>query len=310
MSAQTTPRTSRPVVLSLMVVAAVIVVVAIVLGAQWLRAVPSVVEFVEKYPGQPEIRAGVPVGIPAWLAWQHFFNVFFLILIVKSGLAIRNTGRPPVYWTRNNVGLLKTKNPPTKISINHWFHQTLDALWLTNGVIYVVLLIATGQWVRIVPTSWDVVPHAVSAALQYASLDWPTESGWTGYNGLQLLAYFVTVFVAAPLAVVTGIRLSSLWPDAGRAPQLAKIYPVALARTIHYPVMVYFVIFTVTHIALVLLTGARKNLNHMFAATDGDGWLGVIMFAIALAVFAASWFLTRPVILTFLAQPFGRVSRN
>ena len=62
------------------------------------------------------------------------------------------------------------------------------------------------------PTSWDVFPNAVSAALQYVSLDWPTENGWVNYNGLQQLAYFATVFIAAPLAIVTGVRMSGIWP--------------------------------------------------------------------------------------------------
>ena len=41
-------------------------------------------------------------------------------------------------------------------------------------------------------------PNALSVVIQYLSLDWPTENGWVAYNGLQLFAYFVTVFVAAP----------------------------------------------------------------------------------------------------------------
>ena len=40
------------------------------------------------------------------------------------------------------------------------------------------------------------------------SLDWPTERGWVVYNSLQLLAYFVTVFVAAPAALITGLGMS------------------------------------------------------------------------------------------------------
>ena len=80
--------------------------------------------------------------------------------------------------------------------------STLDAIWVLNGVIYWILLFATGQWTRIVPTGWDVFPHAVSVAIQYASLDWPLENGWVNYNALQLLTYFVTVFVAAPLAIL------------------------------------------------------------------------------------------------------------
>ena len=51
------------------------------------------------------------------------------------------------------------------------------------------------------PTSWDVFPNALSVLIQYLSLDWPAENGWVAYNGLQLIAYFVTVFIAAPLAL-------------------------------------------------------------------------------------------------------------
>ena len=101
---------------------------------------------------------------------------------------------------------------PRRLSITVWLHNAFDIVWVLNGLVYVVLLFVSGQWLRIVPTSWDVIPNAISAALQYASLDWPTENGWVNYNGLQLLAYFATVFIAAPLAIITGFRMSVLWP--------------------------------------------------------------------------------------------------
>src|SRR5690606_19398257 len=131
-------------------------------------------------------------------------------------------------------------------------------LWVLNGVVFFVLILVTGQWMRIVPTSWEVLPNALSVAIQYASLDWPTENGWVSYNALQELAYFVTVFVAAPLAIVTGLRMSSAWPrDAAR---LNRAYPVELARAVHLPVMLYFVGFVIVHVTLVLATGALRNL--------------------------------------------------
>src|SRR5699024_3266243 len=117
--------------------------------------------------------------------------------------------------------------------------QSLDILWLVNGVVFVVLLFATGHWARIVPTSWEVFPNALSTMLQYMSLDWPTENGWVNYNSLQQLAYFSVVFLAAPLAAITGVRLSGVWPN--NATTLNKIYPIELARAIHFPVMLFFV---------------------------------------------------------------------
>ena len=209
------------------------------------------------------------MGLPAWLGWQHFFNVFLIVLIIRSGLQVRTEKRPAAFWTPR-----WSKSGQGKISLNLWFHQSLDILWLVNGVIFVVLLFATGQWMRVVPTSWEVIPNAVSAGLQYLSLDWPLENGWVNYNSLQVLAYFATIFIAAPLAVLTGVRMSGLWPK--NATTLNRIYPVEWARAVHFPVMLYFVAFIVVHVALVFLTGALRNLNHMYAAQDADELAGLL----------------------------------
>lgn len=282
----------------------VILAVAAVLGAQALRGVPAVAEFLSAYPGTAPSLAS-PAGIPGWVAVLHVLNAFFLVLIVKSGWAVRTTRRPAAFWTRKNTGLLRTKRPPKRISLDLWFHYSIDALWITCGVVFVILSFATGHWTRIVPTSLEVVPHALSAALQYVSLDWPTENGWNSYNALQLLAYFVTIFVAAPLAFLSGLRMSALWPTSG---PLARL-PIEPARKVHFPVMLYFVLFTIVHVVLVLTTGAVRNLNHIFAARDDDGPLGVILFAVTLVVMAAAVLAARPILLRPLASLTGTVTR-
>ena len=285
---------------------ALVALVLVVLLAKWLRELPAVSSFLVDYPGHSELPEGAPVGFPAWLAWQHFLNGFFLLLIIRTGWQVRTTTRPGGHWTRNNKGLIKTKTPPTKITLELWFHLTLDALWILNGVVFAVLLFATGQWMRIVPTSWDVFPNALSAALQYASLNWPTENGWVNYNALQLLAYFATVFIAAPLSFITGLRMSAAWPK--KAAGLNRAFPIEAARAVHFPVMVYFVGFIVVHVFLVLATGALRNLNHMYAASDDAGWTGVWIFAASVAVMVAAWFLARPLFLRPIASLMGKVT--
>jgi thiosulfate reductase cytochrome b subunit len=287
--------------------AAVVALLALVLLAKWLRTLPGVQEFLHGYPGYATLPAGAPEGLPAWLGWQHFLNAFFIVLIIRSGWQVRTAVRPPAHWTRNNKGPLRTRNPPTTMSLDLWFHLCLDALWVLNGAIFIVLLLATGQWMRIVPTGWDVVPNALSAALQYASLDWPVENGWVNYNALQLLAYFATVFIAAPLAILSGLRISSAWPK--QAGQLNRIFPIEAARAVHFPVMLYYVLFVVVHVFLVFATGALRNLNHMYAARDDDGWLGFWLFAASLAVTAAAWVLARPLFLRPAASLMGKVTR-
>ena len=271
----------------------------VVLFVRWFLSLEFMVDFLATYPGEYELPAGAPVGMPGWLGWQHFFNVFLMVLIIRTGLQVRNEKRPSVFWSPRN-------NNRRKISLNLWFHLSLDLLWVINGVIFVVLLFVTGQWMKIVPTSWEVFPNAISAALQYVSLDWPTENGWVNYNSLQQLAYFATVFIAAPLAAITGVRMGGLWPK--DAPRLNRAYPVEWARAVHFPVMLYFVAFIFVHVVLVFATGALRNLNHMYASQDAVNWTGFWIFAASLVVIAAAWVAARPLILAPIARLFGKVT--
>ncbi|MGO4680073.1 cytochrome b/b6 domain-containing protein [Microbacterium sp. 2MCAF23] len=264
-----------------------------------LCSLPFLQDFLTTYPGEYHLPAGAPVGIPGWIGWQHFFNVFLMTLIIRSGLRVRSEKRPTAFWTPRG-------NPKGKISLTLWFHQGLDLLWIINGVIFVVLLFVTGQWMRIVPTSWDVFPNALSAALQYVSFDWPTENGWVNYNSLQQLAYFTIVFLAAPVAIATGFRMSGLWPK--KAEGLSKAYPIEIARAVHFPTMLFFTAFIVVHVALVLLTGMLRNLNHMFAAQDAVTWTGFWVFVLSLVVIAGGWAAARPLVLAPIAKVFGQVS--
>jgi len=310
-SAPSRPATKRygPLTLKQWVGASVVGVLAIIGAAtivvqltRWFIGLDFMQDFLASYPGETPLPEGAPVGLPAWLGWQHFFNVFLIVLIIRSGLQVRTEKRPAAYWTPRWA-----RSGQGRISLNLWFHQSLDILWLVNGLIFVVLLFATGQWMRVVPTSWEIVPNAVSAGLQYLSLDWPLENGWVNYNSLQVLTYFATIFIAAPLAALTGVRMSGLWPK--NATALNRIYPVEWARAVHFPVMLYFVAFIVVHVALVFLTGALRNLNHMYAAQDTDDWLGFSIFVASLVVIAAAWIAARPTLLAPIAGLFGKVGR-
>lgn len=275
----------------------------VIVFSQWLRTLPATQDFLKVYPGSTPLPSGAPIGFPAWLAWQHFLNMFFLLAVIRTGWIIRSKKRPPAFWTPTKFRINRSK-PAKRMGLYHWFHIQMDFLWVLNGVVFIVLLFVTGQWVRIVPTSWDVFPNALSAALQYASLDWPQENAWVNYNSLQVLAYFVTVFIAAPIAVKTGLRLSALWPEQG---WLARVFPENLARSLHGIVMFYFLVFIVVHVTLVMTTGALRNLNMMYAGNDGESWLGAGIFAISVVVLVISWLLVRPSILKPIAAWSGKV---
>jgi thiosulfate reductase cytochrome b subunit len=282
----------------LLAVGAVAAAAMLVLAARGVTTLPGVPAFLERYPGAYHLPDTAEPGFPWWAQWAHFLNIFLMVLIIRSGYQVRTQQKPPAFWTPKRGG--------KKISINLWLHQSLDILWLVNGLIFVVLLFASGRWLRMVPTSWEAFPNALSALLQYMTLDWPVETGWVNYNSLQQLMYFLVVFIAAPLAAITGARMSEFWPK--NAKTLNKIYPVEVARAIHFPTMLFFVLFILIHVFLVFSTGALRNLNHMFGGTDVVNWVGFWLFAAAIAITAAGWYATRPLVIAPIAKLFGQVS--
>ncbi|QPZ37662.1 cytochrome b/b6 domain-containing protein [Paramicrobacterium chengjingii] len=299
--------------------AAVVLLLAIVGIGVALRQLPGVEDFIARHPGTVE-RAD-PQGFPWWLRWQHFLNIVFLLPIMRSGLQIL-AGRPRLFWKLGQrpgdewLRLNEQVEPGMRVSPRHdavglptqlglpgvrrttasarWWHLTVTMLWLLNGIVFYIVLFTTGQWVRVVPTSLDVFPNALSAVLQYASLDFPDQRSWVAYNGIQLLTYFVTVFVAAPLAVITGMLQS---PRISKAVGAARsnLFGAEAARSVHAIALGWFIVFTIVHVALVLTTGAAENLNHITLGHEGTGPAGLALFAIGVAVIAVLWAIASPV---------------
>lgn len=279
---------------------AVVAAGVIVLAARGVTTLPGVPEFLARYPGLYHLPGFVEDGFPAWARWSHFLNFFFMVLIVRTGLLVRRQRKPDAFYTPKRGG--------KKVSLYLWLHTSLDVLWLVNGVVFVVLLFVSGHWARIVPTSWEVFPNALSAGLQYLTLEWPVEDGWVNYNGLQQLMYFTVVFIAAPLAAVSGVRMSEWWPK--DAERLNRVYPAPVARAVHFPAMVFFVGFVVVHVFLVFATGALKNLNHMFAGTPEVSWVGFWWFACGVVVVGAGLWAVRPLVLAPIAGVTGKVTER
>jgi methionine sulfoxide reductase catalytic subunit len=287
--------------------------------AKGLRGLPAVQDFMRRFPGMSELPGIAPVGFPAWLGWQHFLNLFLMIFIIRSGLTIL-TDHPRLYWTKhstpgkdwfrvqkpvpsdplytakedsitlpNAVGLPGRRH---SIGLARWWHLGMDTLWLANGIVFFILLFTTGQWMRLVPLHLDVIPNAVSVAIQYLSLDWPVEGGWSNYNSLQLIAYFITVFLAAPLALLTGLGMSPSLSTRFR--RISSLSSIQVARSLHFLVLCWFVIFIVIHVALVTTTGALRNLNHMYASQDTESWTGFWIFAASMVVATIGWVAATP----------------
>jgi thiosulfate reductase cytochrome b subunit len=324
---------------------AVLLLLLGVVGAQLLRQLPAVQDFVLRYPGVPSSAHAVTSGFPNWLRALHFLNLFFMVFIIRAGVQIL-ADHPRLYWKRDCTpgtewfrfqkevprdriwtakddavtlpGWLGIPGIRHSIGLARWWHFSTTLLWMINGVVFYVLLFSTDQWLRIVPTTWAVFPNAASTALQYLSLTFPVDQSWTRYNGLQQLAYFATIFIAAPVSIVTGLMQSPAISNrlgwAGRALDRQR------ARSIHFLALWWFLLFIVAHVTLVFITDARANLNMMFAGVHDGSWSGFAVFVPAMALVALAWWWASPFTLrharlvqhvgTFLSRPFGAVTQS
>lgn len=135
-------------------------------------------------------------------------------------------------------------------------------------------------------------PNAVSTLIQYLSLSWPPETTCGSYNSLQLLAYFITIFLAAPLAFITGLGMSPALSTRFR--RISSVLSIQTARSLHFLVLVWFLLFIVLHVALVFTTGLLHNLNHVYANNDGAGWAGFWVFAASMVIVVVGWVAATP----------------
>ena len=288
-------------------------------AAQSLRELESVKAFIAHYPGIAQATPSVESGFPWWLRLQHFVNMFFMMFIIRAGIQIL-ADHPRLYWQRDctpgtdwfrfqhDVPLDRVWTAkddavtlPTwlgipglrhTIGLARWWHFSVNMLWTINGVLFYVLLFSTDQWLRLVPLTWDIWPNALSTTLQYASLNFPVDRGWTQYNGLQQLAYFVTVFVAAPISIFTGLMQSPAISN--KSGWFGKVLNRQVARSIHFISFSWFVAFILGHGIMVAITGLRANTNHMFAGIDSPNWEGFWPFMLAMSIVAMAWWRVSP----------------
>jgi DMSO/TMAO reductase YedYZ molybdopterin-dependent catalytic subunit/thiosulfate reductase cytochrome b subunit len=301
-------------------------------------------DFITRYPGTSmDYVDPVDSGFPWWLRWQHFLNLLFMMFMIRAGLQIladhprlyvniackpdtewmrlrdavpadrRDPEDPQRVWTAkmDSVALPKHIGLPGirhTIGLARWWHFTFDLLWLINGVVFMILLFSTDQWKRLIPTSWEVFPNALSTALQYLSLELPENAGFSTYNALQLLAYFITVFIAAPLAVVTGLLQAPA--IAGRFGTSVGLLNRQVARTVHVGVLVWMLSFIAIHTLMVFATGFVGNVNHITLGTDTNSYLGVALYLAWMAVVVAFWLVASPLTIKYprTVQKVGTVT--
>lgn len=262
---------------------------------------------------------------PLFVRLTHWFNVLFLTLLVRSGLAIL-AAHPKLYWnihsrpgsewlrfTRKRMpkdrmwcstdeeeewpGLLALPGG-SGLGLGRYWHFLNAFCWMACGATYVALLFLSPQWQRLVPTSWEVFPDALEDMWQYLTFRTPepgTPYGPSPFNPLQQITYFGVVFILSPFMILTGLAQSP--SIAGRFPWYERIFGNRqAARSLHFLGLVAFLGFLVIHLVMVFWHGFAREMNVMVMGSEAGGayrWEGAaigtgIVVAIVLVHVAAN----------------------
>src|SRR5579883_226810 len=123
------------------------------------------------------------LGFPSWLCITHYINFLFLTLLIRSGIQIladhprlyfNDHCTPGTEWIKFTKKKVPKDQPYTshddEVSVSSWialpggrhqlglgrhWHAFCAFFWLLNGLAYVALLFGTGNWRRLIPTSWS-----------------------------------------------------------------------------------------------------------------------------------------------------------
>jgi sulfoxide reductase catalytic subunit YedY len=250
----------------------------------------------------------IDIDFPFWLRFAHFINLIFITLLIRSGIEIlsalpklylNDDARPGSEWikfTRKKmpknklwISLEEEESFPSWISLpghknlglgRHW-HFFSMIFWVVNGAVYYMLLFTSNEWTRLVPTSWDVFPRAVEAAMTYATLNFPPPGD--PYNPLQQLTYFGVVFLLGPFMIATGAAMSPA--IAARFPRYQKIFRGRqVARSLHFLGMLAFVLFIIVHIIMVTAERFPENMGNIVLGNDEGISLGIAIGLFVLLV--------------------------
>jgi thiosulfate reductase cytochrome b subunit len=185
---------------------------------------------------------------PLWVRLTHWTNAVAMVVMIGSG------------WEIYNASPLFSFVFPRGITLGGWLAGALlwhfAAMWLlaVNGLIYLVLGIATGRFRRkLVP----IRPGEVLADARAAFTGKLTHDDLSVYNAVQKLLY-LGVIVAGIVIVLSGL---AIWKPVQLQELTAVFGGYDAARYVHFFAMAAIVGFLVVHVVMALLV--PKSLRAM-----------------------------------------------
>lgn len=221
----------------------------------------------------------------------HWITTLSFLALLVSGVEIL-ISHPRFYWGETgNVRtppLFKLPIPASRATVPTGFGYVLpdqngwsrylhfQSAWIAvlTGLLYVGFGLLNGHFLQnLLPARADLTWRGLSRIVAQDLRLRPAsgEEAWS-YNALQRLTYLLVTFGLFPLVIWTGLAMS---------PAIAAAIPAAVtilggqqsARTLHFFVSVFLVLFLLLHVAMVCLAGFRDRMQAMITgrpATDGE----------------------------------------
>jgi len=217
----------------------------------------------------------------AWVRVTHWLTVVAFIALLITGAEIV-ISHPRFYWGETgNVTMrplftipipASRDSVPTGYSFqmpdaNGWGRYLhFEAAWLLvlTGLVYGVFILASGHLRRnLLPAKGDRNWRAYRDVLMsYVRRTPPDAADASTYNAVQRAAYIAVIFVLFPLVIWTGLALS---------PAFNSAFPFFVdvlggrqsARTLHFFVSGFLVLFLVIHVTMIYLAGFRSRMRAM-----------------------------------------------
>ncbi len=217
----------------------------------------------------------------ALVRWTHWITVIaFLALLVTGGEIV--ISHPRFYWgeTGNSgtAALFTLDIPSSRGTVptgygyvmpdqNGWSRALhFEAAWVLvlTGLVYGLAGVWTGHfrknlWPARGERNWGAVGAVLKKTLRRGR---PDEEESQGYNVVQRVTYLVVIFGLFPLVIWTGLAMSPSFDSAAPA-AVNWLGGRQSARTLHFFVSGFLVMFLVVHVAMIVRAGFWRRMAGM-----------------------------------------------
>jgi thiosulfate reductase cytochrome b subunit len=211
----------------------------------------------------------------------HWLTTIAFLALLVTGVEIL-ISHPRFYWGEtgnvHTTPLFSLRIPSSRGTVptgygyvlpdqNGWSRYLhFESAWVAvlTGLLYVAFGFWKGHFRRnLLPAPSDRSPRGLAVAIaRHLRFRRPSEEEAWSYNALQRLTYLFVIFVLFPLIIWTGLAMS---------PGFTSVLPSAVtllggrqsARTLHFFVSGFLVLFLLVHIFMVCLAGFRNRVGAM-----------------------------------------------